>query len=236
MNSVLKLRLAILGAAVSLLSVPVLRSQTLNFNVDLNTAGLSADTAPFSLDFQLNYGNSALATSTAVLSNFAFTGGAPVGSPTLNGSASGNLTSGLTLTASSASLNNELTQQFGSGVTDIKFNALISEPGPNIGLPSEFTVSIFDNSAGSQEPIFTTAPDTESMLTLNLDASNTLADVDTFVGNESANGSISLSNISASATIPEPATTAALFGGAGLLVALGLRRFRQARMSPNFAA
>ncbi len=237
MNSAFKLRLSILGTALALLGGPALHAQTLNFNVDLNTAGLSADTfAPFDLDFQLNYGNSALLTSTAVLSNFSFTSGTALGTATTIGSASGNLAGAVTLTASSSSLNNEFFQQFSPGTTDIKFNALITELGPNVGAPTQFTVGILDNSLGFPAQIFTTAPDTANLLTLNLADSNTLASINTFAGVSSADGSISLSNVSGASSVPEPATTATLVGGAGLLVAFGLRRFRPASKCQNLAA
>jgi hypothetical protein len=229
MNSAFHLRLPLLGAALALLSVPALHAQTLNFNVDLNTSGLSAESAdaPFNLDFQLNFGNTALLSSSAVLSNFSFTGGTALGSPTLSGSAAGSLTSGVTLTASATSINNEFFQQFSTGTTDIKFNAVITEPGPVVGGPTEFTVAILDNSTGSPAQIFTTAPDTLNLLTLDLADSNTLGNVDTFAGVSSADQNISLSNVVATATVPEPSTTAALIGGAGLLAAFGVRRFRK---------
>jgi hypothetical protein len=226
MTTSLRSRFALLASAIALLSVPALRAQTLTFNVDINTAGLSADlaNAPFDLDFQLNYGNSSVATDTATLSNFVFTGGTAVGSATTSGTAAGNLGSSVSLTASAAHPDNEFYQQFSSGVTDIAFTARITEPGPDVGTPTEFTAAILDNSLGYLAQINTTAPDTASLVTLNLSSSNTLSDVNTYASVSSADGQTAITGVTATA-IPEPSTTAAILGCLGVIFAVGARRF-----------
>jgi hypothetical protein len=118
MNAALKNSLILAAAAISLLGAPALRAQSLTFNVDINTAGLSADSAnsPFYLDFAMIFGNSSLASNTATLSNFTLTGGTAVGSAVVaSGSATGNLGGTITLTESSAHPNSEIYQQFSGG-------------------------------------------------------------------------------------------------------------------------
>ncbi|HTB80865.1 MAG TPA: hypothetical protein VK717_08255 [Opitutaceae bacterium] len=219
MNTALKNSLLLLASAIALLSASALRAQSLTFAVDLNTASLSAldgANAPFYLDFTLSYGNSALASNTATLSGFSLTGGTALGSPVITGMASGNLGSTVSLTASSSHTFSELYQQFSSGVTDIKFNATVTETGPDVGIPTEFAVSIFDSSLGFPAPVYTTAPDTASLVTLNLSTSNTISNVNTYAIVSSADGNT---------TIPEPATTTAIFGCAGLMFVFCARRF-----------
>ena len=226
MNIAFKNQLALFVSTIALLSVPALRSQTLTFNVDLNTALLNAQDgahAPFSLDFQLTYGNSALATNTATLSNFLLTGGNAVGSAVTTGSASGSLSSTVLLSASSAHPFNELYQQFTSGVTNIQFTATITETGPDVGVPSEFTVAILDDSLGSPAQLFTNAPDTESLVTLDLSSSNTINNVDTYRSLSSADGNTPVTGVSAS--VPETSMTLALAGCAAALLVFCSRRF-----------
>jgi len=229
MHSRFKNNLLLLASAIALLSAPALRSQTLSFNVDLVTSGLAAQdgaNAPFDLDFQMSYGNSSLATTTATLSNFQFTGGGAVGSAVTSGSATGNIASTVTLTASAAHPANELYQQFSSGVTNIQFTATITEPGPDVGIPTEFTASILDNSLTFPAQLFTTAPDTASLVTLNLNSANTLANVGAYTSLSSADGNTPVTGVTAMVSaIPEPSTTAAVLGGAAALLAFCVRRF-----------
>jgi len=228
MNTALKNNLTLLASAIALLIAPALRAQLISFNVDLDTAGLSADSlnAPFYLDFQLDYGNVALATTTATLSDFQFTGGGAVGSTVTAGSASGSIAGTVTLTASAAHPSNELYQQFASGVSNIQFTATITEPGPDVGIPTEFTVAILDDSLGFPAQLFTTAPDTESLVTLDLSSSNTLANVNTYAGVSSADGATPLTGVGLMPSAPEPFTTA-WCGAAAALLACCTRRFGQ---------
>ncbi|MGA3008164.1 MAG: PEP-CTERM sorting domain-containing protein [Opitutaceae bacterium] len=228
MNTALKNSFPLLALVIALLGTPALRSQTLTFTVDLNTAALSADSAnaPFYLDFTMDYGNSALASNTATLSSFVLTGGTAVGSATTSGSATGSLGTTVALTANSTHPESEFYQQFSSGVTNITFNATVTETGPDVGTPTEFTASILDSSLGFPAQLFTTAPDTGSLVTLDLNASNTQADVGAFSSLSSADGLTAVTGVTAS-LIPEPSTTAAMFGGAAAIAALYLRRSRK---------
>ncbi len=230
MNTAFRNTLALIASAIALLCAPALRAQVLTFNVDIVTAGLSANSAnaPFDLDFQLNYGNAALASNTVALSNFSFTGGTALGSPVLSGSATGSLGSTVSLTASSAKPFNEFYQQFSSGTTDIKFTATVTEPGPDIGIPTEFSAAILDNSLGSPAQLFTTAPDTLSLVTLSLSSSNTIGNVKTYAAFASADGNTSLTGVFAA--IPEPSTTAAILGGIVMMAACYARRFGKRQM------
>jgi hypothetical protein len=228
MTSALRNSLALSALAIALISAPAMRAQVLTFDVNIVTTGLSADAAnaPFDLDFASTFGNTSNASNSVTLSNFAFTGGSALGSAVLTGGAAGSLTSTATLAISSTHPQSEIYQQFSSGVTDISFKAVVDEAGPNVGTPSEFTVAILDNSLGSPAQLFTTAPDTASLVTLNLDASNTLANINAYTSISSADGNTPVTGVTASiSAIPEPSTTAAILGGAVMLFALGARRF-----------
>src|SRR4051812_19466391 len=86
-------------AALLVCLVPAAARADIIFNVSMNTAPLIGHPAgPFSIDFQLNNGSGPLADNTATISNFNFGGGAPAGTPTLIGGASGNLSSSVRLT------------------------------------------------------------------------------------------------------------------------------------------
>jgi hypothetical protein len=232
MNKIMKNKFVLFASAIALITVPARATQTLVFDVDIDTAGLSSDVAdaPFALDFQLLYGNSSLASNTATLSNFDFTGGGATGSPVLIGAATGSLSSTVTLTASSANTDSEFYQSFLPTVTDISFLATVTEKGPDIGTPTEFTASILDNSLGFPAPIFTTAPDTESLVVLDLNSSNTIEDVHSYAGVSSADGNTPLVGVVAS--VPDRGATAALLAFAALALALFGRSFGVRRIQP----
>jgi hypothetical protein len=226
MNLILKNSLTLLAVSAALLGAPVLRAQT--FDVNINTASLAAQdgaNAPFFLDFQLNYGSNPEPANTVTLSNFQFTGGSALGTATTSGLASGSLGSGVSLTANSSNQFNELFQVFSSSTTDIQFTATVSQNGPNGVTPTEFTTAIMDNSLGFPAQLFTTAPDTASLVTLNLGTGDTLGSVKSYTSLTSADGNTSVTGVTATITaIPEPSTTAAVFGCAALAIALLARR------------
>jgi hypothetical protein len=226
MNTALKTNLTLFSFTIAMLAAPVLRAQT--FEVNLNTSALSAAdaaNAPFFLDFQLNYGSAPESANTVTLSNFQFVGGGALGSVTTNGDASGSLGSSVSLTASSASQFNELFQEFASSTTDIEFTATVTENGSNGVTPTEFSTAILDSSLGSPAQLFTTAPDTASLVTLDLASADTLKNVNAFTSVSSADGNTPVSGVSATITaIPEPSTTAAILGGAALILAVYARR------------
>jgi len=230
MKLTLKNNFALVASAIALLSAPALPAQVLNFGVDLNTAALNTQdsaNAPFYLDFQLNYGDSTNPTSTVTLSNFQFTGGSALGSPTTTGTASGNLTSSVLLTASSISQLNELYQPFASSTTDIKFTASVTETGSGV-TPTEFTTAILDSSLNPPAQLFTTAPDTASLVVLNLKPSNTYTNVGAYTSLTSADANTVVTGVAATITpVPEPSTTAAIVGCAVTIFACYARRFRK---------
>jgi hypothetical protein len=232
MNTAVKNGLTLLATVTALLGTPALKAQSLVFNVNINTALLSAEdgaNAPFYLDFQDNYGVSPEPSNTTTLSNFQFTGGSAVGSATTSGTASGSLAGSVSLTASASSPSNELYQEFSSGTTDIQFTATVAEAGPVVNsTPTEFTTAILDSSLGAGSPaeLYTTAGDTQSLVTLNLSPSNTVANVGAYSSTNSADDGTVVAGVSASVSaIPEPSTTAAIAGGAALMLAFLARRF-----------
>lgn len=230
--NMLKTSLTLLASAMALFASPLLRAQTFSFDVDLNTGFLGAQdgaNAPFYLDFQLNYGSAPAPANTITLSDFQFTGGNALGSAVTTGTASGSLASAVSLTASSSSPLNELYQQFSSSTTDIKFKATVSENGSGV-VPASFTTAILDNSLGFPAQLYTTAPDTASLVVLNLTSSNTLADVGTYASLSSADASTAVTGVTAAASaVPEPSVTTTIFGCAGAMLAFATRRLRKLR-------
>src|ERR1035437_9941882 len=117
----LKKSLSLLGLLSALVGATSARAGVLNYLVDINTAALVGNpSAPFSLDFQSNWGSGL--NQTVTLSNFVFTGGNATGSATLSGGVAGDVGSSLVFGDSSANPFNEFFQAFTGGVTDIKFN------------------------------------------------------------------------------------------------------------------
>jgi hypothetical protein len=233
MTTIQKIRIALFTSAVALSSLPAVHAQTLTFDVDITTASLSADSAnaPFYLDLDMMYGNSSLASNTATLSNFSFTGGSAVGSATTSGGASGSLGGTVTLGVSSTQTAAELFQAFSPGTTNISFVATITEKGPDIGTPSEFTASILDSSLGFPAQLFTTAPDTESLVTLNLNSANTVANVNAYTSISSADGNTPVTGVTASVVaVPEPSISAAILGCAAMMIALCVRQSAKRQM------
>jgi hypothetical protein len=113
------------------------------FTVTVDTAPLIGHPAgPFSLEFQLNDGSGTNdGNNTALLSDFDFHGGNPVGPPTLIGGASGDLGSNIVLADND--FLNEFFQEFTPGplltfTVDLSLNV---DAGPQ---PDEFTFAILD--------------------------------------------------------------------------------------------
>jgi len=120
------------------------------YDIAMNTIPLIGHSAgPFSVEFQLNDGSgTGDGNNTAILSDFMFNGGAPVGSPTLNGSANGDLTSGVTMTDSS--FFNQFIQGFLPGGT-LSFQLSLSTNIDSGGTPDEFSFAILDKT-GTELP------------------------------------------------------------------------------------
>jgi hypothetical protein len=193
------------------------QAETFSFHVDVNTSSLvGSPNGPFSLDFQLN-GAEPL-TNTVTLDDFSFAGGAPTGSPSLFGNASGDLGSTVSLN-DAGSANNEFFQGFSGATTDIQFDASVTE-NVNAGIPGAFAMAVLD---GNLFNIPTTSGDgDDSLLELNISQENlSLVNVQRFTSIAPDAG------VTVAAT-PEPGTLF-LFLPAGLLAAgWAVRRSRAA--------
>jgi hypothetical protein len=206
-----------LALAATLVCSSALQAAPFNFHVDLNTSALiGVANSPFLLDFQLNEGSGALANQ-VTLSNFSFTSGSATGVPTLLGSVSGSLGSTVTLNDSPASPFNEFFQSFANGTTSIHFDVSLSQNIPG-ATPDGFFVGILDSELGFPQ-LFTNAPDTLSLITLNLSNSNALSDIGTYHTTIPAGVTAQVSPIAAASAVPEPASiTFAFVGILGLLI------------------
>jgi hypothetical protein len=120
-------------------------SQAVTYRVTLDTLALVGNSnAPFSLDFQLNDSDGfSLNNNSALLSNFYFGTGSPVGSGTFFGGASGDLSTSVTL-ADTQSFN-EFYQTFTPGST-LAFDLSLTLNANSGPTPDGFSVSILDSS------------------------------------------------------------------------------------------
>jgi hypothetical protein len=101
------------------------------------------------VEFQLNDGSgTGDSNNTAILNDFLLNGGGPAGSPTLNGGANGNLTSGVTLTDNS--FFNQFIQSFTPG-SALSFRLSLSTNMDSGGTPDQFSFAILDKT-GAELP------------------------------------------------------------------------------------
>jgi hypothetical protein len=183
----------------------------------MNTAPLVGHNAgPFSVEFQLNDGSgTGDGNNTAILSDFLFNGGAPAGSPTVNGGAYGDLTSGVTLTDNS--FFNQFIQSFTPG-SALAFQLFLSTNIDGGGTPDQFSFAILDKT-GTELP--TLAPGFfDVFVQIDIDSANLLVRTFGADTNRIPAGGGSAINIAASVAtpaVPEPSTIL-LFPGS--LVAL----------------
>jgi len=191
-------------AILALVGVPsVTTAAPFSFSVVVNTSALIGNSsAPFSLDFQLIGGIPS--GNTVEVSNFNFGGGQATGAPVATTGVSGDLTSSVTLTTSSAgSFFNEFFQTFTPG-SSLRFDVAVSSINVN-PKPDAFAFSIL----GSDLFEIPTTGLGNKLLILELDnATLGLGDVAAFSGVGSFAG-VTV------AAVPEPASFLLL--GAGLV-------------------
>jgi hypothetical protein len=212
--------LAGFGLVLALALAPALKAN-LDFHVDIDTSSLvSAPNSPFYLDLQLNEGSGSLANSVQ-LTNIWFDNGNATGSPMSWGQAGGTLGTSIWLQDDPASPFNEILQGFSDGTTAIHFEVSVSQNAAGV-TPDEFAVAILDSETGFPQ-IGTNAPDGVSLVTLNIDANNTLADVSAFSSTEPA-GVIA----SVGTPVPEASTMGFAFGAFALGL-VGVRRWSRRR-------
>ncbi len=125
---------------------PSKASAGLLFDVTLDTTSLISHPAgPFAIDFQFNDGSGTSDANNVVsIGNFTFGGGSPLGTPTLIGGASGELSSSLVEIIDS-SFRNEFTQSFTAG-TQLSFRVNLSLHSEADLSQDEFTFAILDSS------------------------------------------------------------------------------------------
>ena len=186
-------------------------SQAAVYHVSIDTTALSLPanlgSAPYSLDIQLNAGDS-LNNNTAVVNNFTFGGGTgAIGTANGFGGVSGSIASGITLNDSSQF--NEFYQTFGAGTTLAFDLSLTQVVGAGL-TPESFSIAILDGNLFN----ITTSGLGDTLLQANINTTNALT-IDQL---NLASGTGSFSGVSATA-IPEPTTTvcALLACGAGVL-------------------
>jgi len=191
------------------------------YSISINTAPLIGHpAAPFALEFQLNDGKgTGDANNTAMLTGFSFGGGGPSGSPTLTGGATGNATSGITLTDSS--FYNELVQGFTPG-SILTFQLSLTTNVDTGGTPDQFSFAFLDKTA-TEIPTLASFVD----VFVQIDITSANPTVQTFASDMSRGpaGGGSPINIAAPvvALVPEPTTI--LLSVFGLLTLLAWRRY-----------
>jgi hypothetical protein len=191
----------------------------MSFRIAVNTAPLVGHPAgPFFVDFDLTDGSGTNdANNTALISNFAFGGGGPVGAPTLSGEASGNLSTAVRLNDSH--FLNEFIQEFTPGDTltfDVGLTTNV-DAGPT---PDEFSFKILDC---TQVEIPTTGLG-DKLLLVDINSSPI---IETFASDPSrapaCGGGPFTPQVVPSVT-PEPGTLAFLLSAVGGLVVLRRRK------------
>jgi hypothetical protein len=220
-HNIFKTAQVALFGACTMLCASTGQAGTLSFHVDVNTSSIVGNpNGPFSLDFQLN--GVGPASNTVTLDDFTFTGGAPTGSPSLFGNATGNLGSTVSLN-DAGSANNEFFEGFSASTTEIQFDALVTE-NVNTPTPDAFVMAVLDDNLFNIPT--TSAGGDDSLLLLNISQSN--LNLGSF---QTARSTAPDAGVTVGVTItPEPGTLG-MFLSASLLAAgwIALRRPRRSR-------
>jgi len=186
-------------------------SQAAVYHISIDTTVLTLPgnlgSAPYSVDLQLNAGDT-LNNNTAVVSNFAFGGGSgAIGTAVGLGGVSGSIASGITLTDSSQY--NEFYQTFGAGST-LSFDLSLTQVVGAGLTPESFSIAILDGTLAN----LPTSGVGDTLLLANIDTTNPLS-----IGQLNlASGTGDFSGMTVT-VIPEPTTTvcALLACGVGVL-------------------
>lgn len=191
--------------ALGLLLSTAASQAALTYHVSIDTTSLTATSAPYSLDFQLNSGDT-LGNNTATISNFVGLGA--LGSANTFGGVTGDLSSAVVLADTDAF--NEFFQSFTAGSL-IEFDLTLSQNVDSGATPDSFSVAILDSGLAN----VTTDGLGNSLVQFDINSSsNTLS---ANVGN----GTGSFSGLTTT-VVPEPSS--ALLGAAGALLAFRRRR------------
>jgi len=214
-------KIGILAATLLVLGSTAAVADTLTFG--LNTSSIEG-LGTFDLAFQLVDGSgTGDANNTVTLSHFEFYGGSVSGATTLYGGASGNLSSGLTLTDSNSFFNAAI-GGFVAG-SALTFNATFTNNADVGPFEDMFMMSILDPS-GNGIPTLDSTNDTFLTVTLNGTLQPALGNGPPAPPLEvwGADPSQTTYDLGAPQVVPEPASLVLLGSG---LIGLGLKRRRQ---------
>ena len=191
-----------------------------NYDIFLNTSSLMGhQAAPFSIDAQFNGGD--VLNNTAIFSNFQFGGGSAVGAPGLVGGASGNLTSGFTL--SGTSFRSEFIQSFVPG-TKLTFTFQFTTHKVASGFPSQISIAILDGSGAEVPTLGLNSVGSDLILLTNIDSDNPSLQLFATDSSRAPVGGGPPINMDAPIIVPEP--LGSILVGTGLIALALLTRRR----------
>lgn len=202
--------LSMLATGLAVFASPA-QATPLTFHVQVDTAPLIGNPhGPFYLDFALTDGSGTLAgPNSVVIDDFAFGAGAPLGSATLTGGATGNLSTSVNL-SDNANFFNEFFQAFTPGAA-LGFDVTLTTNADPVS-PDAFTFSILDGNLLN----LTTTGLGDSLLLANISPSLSVSTIQTFSTTSPVGVTVDAS------AIPEPGTLLLL--GTGILACIRRRQ------------